>query len=230
MYLYRHRVRGTLGDATLVWINPRRVQFHGGSNQPYTWPIKRVLKSLEDRIPVLRSPARRLNSVLYSLEPFSIRAGLLRHLHPVETVPTYRKIADAIACRDDLTRSTWFKELMVDLSRDGVAVHKAQRFHSEAEIRSFFAGYVGGLIDSMKTGGYDMTKGEDTGTAMVAADGSIIKCDAGNHRFSVARILGVPLVPLEILGAHADWVRAMRINGDLDRLETALRQVEAQNR
>lgn len=230
MYLYRHRVRGRLRDATVVWINPRRVQFHGGSNQPYTRPVKQVLNALEDRFPALRSPTRRLNSVLYSLEPFSIRAGLLRRLTPIEAVETYRKIADAIHCREDFTRSAWFNALMGDLARDGVAIHKAQRFRSEADIRSFFAAYVGGLIDSMETGGYDMTKGEDTGTAMVAADGSIIKCDAGNHRFSVARILGVPLVPLEILGAHSDWMRGKKINGDLYRLEAALREVEAQNR
>lgn len=230
MYLYRHRVRRQLGDATVVWINPQRVQFHCGSNQPYTKALKFALQRVEQALPVLRTPSRRLNTVLYSLEPFGIRAGLLRDLPRIESIGTYRRIADAIECRDDLARSAWFSEMMAELDRDGVAVHKTQRFRSEAEVRSFFAGYVGGLIDSMGTGGYDASKGEDTGTGVIGPDGTVIKGDAGNHRFCVARILGVPLVPLEILGAHQAWLREMRIGGDLARLAAGIRQVEASNR
>jgi hypothetical protein len=230
MFLYRHRVRSKLGDATMVWINPRRVQFHGGSNQPYTKRIKEVLHRLEAALPVFRNPARRMNSILYSLEPFSIKASLLSNLKPIETMATYRRIANAIECRDDPTRSEWYADLMAELQRDGVAIHKTQRFHSEPEIRGFFASYVGGLIDSMETGGYDMTKTHDTGTAMIGSDGTIIKFDAGNHRFSVARILGVPLVPMEILGAHEDWMRSMKIGSDTDKLQAGLRQVEELNR
>lgn len=230
MYLYRHRVRRGLGDATMVWINPRRVRFHGGSNQPYTLRYKQTLHRLESAVPALRTPARRLNAILYSLEPFSIGEGLLRNLRPIEAVETFQKIADAIECRDDPTRSVWFNDLMGELRRDGVAVHKAQRFRTEAEVLAFFSSYVGGLIDSMESGGYDVSKGEDIGTAMIAADGTVIKFDAGNHRFSVARILGVTRVPLEILGAHETWMREMKIGQDLDRLEAGIRQVEARNR
>jgi hypothetical protein len=230
MYLYRHRVRGKLGAATLVWINPRRVQFHCGSNQPYSNKMKQVLHRLEQQLPVLRSSTRFLSTAAYSLEPFSIAARLLRQMTPMEENETYRKVADAFACREDLRQSVWYGELIAELKRDGVASHKVLRFHSEAEIGAFFESYVGGLIDSMASGGYDATKAQDTGTGIIGADGSILKSDAGNHRFCVARLLGVPLVPLEILGAHEDWMRAMGIRGDLDRLENGLRQVEAQNR
>ena len=230
MYLYRHRVRGKLGAATLVWINPRRVQFHCGSNQPYSNKMRQALHRLEHQLPVVRSSTRLLGTVLYSLEPFGIGARLLRQLTPIEENETYLRVADAVACREDLRQSAWYGELMAELKRDGVASHKALRFRSEAEIGAFFASYVGGLIDSMASGGYDAAKAQDTGTGIIGADGSILKSDAGNHRFCVARILGVPLVPLEILGAHQDWMRAMGIKGDLERLEAGLRQVEAQNR
>jgi hypothetical protein len=230
MYLYRHRVRGKLGAATLVWINPRRVQFHCGSNQPYSHGLRQILSRLEHRLPVVRSSTRFLGTALYSLEPFGIGARLLRHVTPIEENETHRRVADACACREDLRQSAWYRELLAELTRDGVASHKALRFHSEAEIAAFFTSYVGGLIDSMASGGYDATKAQDTGTGIIGADGSILKSDAGNHRFCIARLLGVPLVPLEILGAHEDWMRAMGIKGDLDRLANGLRQVEAQNR
>lgn len=228
MVLTRYEVRKRLRDAAVVWINPRRVMFHAGSNQPYTLRMKLALHRLESVVPPVR--AFRVNTVLYSLEPFRIRAGLLRKLTPVEDVATYRKVADAIACRDDPARSIWFKELMAELERTGVAGHKQLRFRTEAEVRGFFEGYVAGLIDSMEQSGYDVAKGADTGTAMIGADGSILKSDAGNHRFCVARLLGVPLVPMEILGAHEAWMDAMGIGRDIDKLRAGLRQVEAANR
>ncbi|MCU0902854.1 MAG: hypothetical protein MUE83_03140 [Tabrizicola sp.] len=228
MFLYRYRVRKKLGDAAVVWINPRRMDFHAGSNQPYTLKMKLGLLRIENVLPPLRALGG--NKILYSLEPFSIRSRLLRNLTPLENVATYRKIADVIACRDDPSRSIWFKDLMADLERTGVAVHKELYFRSEEEIRAFFAKYVGGLINSMERTGYDVSKGADIGTAMIGEDGKLIKSDAGNHRFSVARILGVPRVPLEILGAHEKWMRDMKIGRDLDKLKAVLRQVEEFNR
>jgi hypothetical protein len=227
MFLYRYRVRKKLGDAAVIWINPRRVNFHSGSNQPYSLRTKHALLKVENTVPFVR--ALGINTILYSLEPFSIRAKLLSKLTPIESVTTYRKIAEAVACRDDPSRSEWFKGLMAELERTGTAVHKEMVFKSEEEIRAFFDKYIGGLITSMERSGYDITKGADIGTAMLGADGSIIKSDAGNHRFSTARILGVPRVPLEILGAHEDWMRSMKINGSIDRLRTAIRQVEELN-
>ena len=133
MYLYRHRVRGKLGAATLVWINPRRVQFHCGSNQPYSNKMRQALHRLEHQLPVVRSSTRLLGTVLYSLEPFGIGARLLRQLTPIEENETYLRVADAVACREDLRQSAWYDELMAELKRDGVASHKALRFRSEAE-------------------------------------------------------------------------------------------------
>ena len=115
------------------------------------------------------------------------------------------------------------------MERTGTAIHKALVFRSEAEIRAFLESYVGGLVDSMAKTGYDRSKAHDIGTGIIAADGSIIKSMAGTHRFSVARILGVSPVPLEIMGAHEDWMRAMKVNGNVDRLREAIREVEAQN-
>ena len=81
----------------------------------------------------------------------------------------------------------------------------------------------------MMAHGYIGSKASDLGTAFIAADGSIMKSHAGNHRFSVARILGVPLIPLEILGAHAAWMTAMQIGGSTRKLASAIRQVELMN-
>lgn len=229
MFLYRHRLRRRLGDGLIVWINPGRVDFHGGSNQPYTGHLKPTLLRLQEVSPLLRPASRFLDVALYSIEPFSVKARLLKNLMPIDAAPTYRKIADFIQNRTDPTRSLWYKTLVETLDRTGVATHKALVFRSEQEIRAFFDGYVGGLVDSMATRGYDREKVQDIGTALIGADGSILKSDAGNHRFSVARILGATPFPLEILGAHEAWVRDMKIGGDWSRLQACLRQVEAKH-
>lgn len=213
----------------IVWINPRRIDLHFRTTQPNTLRLKLALIRLQERLPILRKSARFLDVVLYSIEPFKVRAGFLKDVAPVEDVPTYGKIADFIQHRDDPARSLWYRDLVDELERTGTAIHKALVFRSEAEIRAFLESYVGGLVDSMAKTGYDRSKAHDIGTGIIAADGSIIKSVAGTHRFSVARILGVSPVPLEIMGAHEDWMRAMKVNGNVDRLREAIREVEAQN-
>ncbi|MBN8632067.1 MAG: hypothetical protein J0L76_14585 [Rhodobacterales bacterium] len=191
--------------------------------------LKFALIRLQERLPILRKPAQFIDVALYSVEPFKMRAGFLKDVAPVENVPTYGKIADFILHRSDPARSVWYRDLLAELERTGTATHKALVFRTEAEIRGFLENYVGGLVDSMAKTGYDRSKAHDIGTAIVAADGSIIKSVAGTHRFSVARILGVSPVPLEILGAHEDWMRAKKVNGDLNQLRKAIREVETQN-
>ena len=213
----------------IVWINPRRIDLHFRTTQPNTLRLKLALIRLQERLPILRKSARFLDLVLYSIEPFKVRAGFLKDVARVEDVPTYGKIADFIEHRDDPARSLWYRDLVDELERTGTATHKALVFRSEAEIRTFLESYVGGLVDSMAKTGYDRSKAHDIGTGIIAADGSIIKSVAGTHRFSVARILGVSPVPLEIMGAHEDWMRAMKVNGNVDRLREAIREVEAQN-
>ena len=227
--LYRHRVRRLIGEGMVVWVNPRRIDLHFRTTQPRTLRLKLALIHLQERHPAFLKPAQFLDKVLYSIEPFSVRDRFLKAVAPVEGVPTYGKIADFIQHRRDPAGSLWYRELVDELERTGTAIHKLLVFRSEPEIRAFLENYVGGLVDSMATSGYDRSKAHDIGTGMIAADGSILKSVAGTHRFSTARILGVSPIPLEILGAHEDWMRAKRINGDLNRLREALREVEAQN-
>jgi hypothetical protein len=229
MLLYRHRVRREIGEGLVVWINPRRVMLHGGSNQPYTKHLKRALNRLQGAGPVFRKLAQFLDRALYSIEPFTVKGRLLRNPAPIEGEETYRKVDDFIRNRADPARSIWYDELARTLQRTGLAGHKALVFRSEPEILAFLETYVGGLVDSMRARGYDGSKASDIGTGLIAADGTVLKSDAGNHRFCVARILGVGPVPLEIMGAHEDWMRNKQIGGDIGKLRDGLREVEAAN-
>jgi hypothetical protein len=121
----------------------------------------------------------------------------------------------------------WYKNLSDALVARGFAYHKTIKFNSLEEIGLFLNSYARGLVDSLKSNGYDESRTSDVGTTFIDADGFIQKGDAGNHRFSAVRILGVSPVPVEILGVHRDWFRSQVGQGGFDGLRKALARVEA---
>lgn len=227
--LYRHRIRKEIGDALVVWVNPRKIKLHAGTNQPYTRSAKEKLACIEGAFPSASKYTKFFHSALYSIEPFSVRRGLLNFLVPVEADPRYEKLEDYIRHMQSPQECRWYGELVNQVLRDGCAHHKGLTFRNTGEVDAFFNGYLRDLVDSMATIGYDKSKSRDVGTALIGSDGSILKSHAGNHRFIVARIVGVPLIPLEILGAHEFWMREMQINGSIQKLAAGIREVERMN-
>ena len=116
---------------------------------------------------------------------------------------------------DDLRASLWFRELSDDLASTGIASYKRRRLRSEAEIIAFLDSYMLGMIDSymlgmiesFRTTGFDVSKSGFEPTAVIDAEGNLMKTGSGNHRFCIAVLLDLPRFPLLIVGAHEDWVR-----------------------
>ena len=227
LYLTRSHVRRALGEALVVRIDPRSVDYHVGNNQPLTHPARLALNACGQRYPWLRPATRRLKKLFYSMEPFLLRQATFDSTIPIEREERYILLADFIEHRDCLEHSLWFRKLRQSLEDDGRAVHKSIELRSDAEILSFLNNYVHDLVGSLERTGYDAARASDTATAFVDSNGAIHKSDAGNHRFAAARIVGAVGFPLKILGVHRDWYRCNVGNGGMAGLREALRKVEA---
>ena len=225
--LIRYQVRRSLGASLILQINPQSVLRFAGSNQPMTLQIRHRITAWEEAFPASTPALRFFQKCLYSIEPFCLLDNAFSQGIAIEDEERYLLIQDFISNRANIAASRWYKHLVNMLLTKGFASHKAIRMHSEDDIAKFLQSYVGGMVESLENTGYDSSRASDVGTAFVDADGSIHKCDAGNHRFSAARILGVAPVPVEILGVHRDWYQSQVGHGGTAALKHALARVEA---
>lgn len=226
MLWIRYGARIALNEALVLKIDPRTVAHHVGTNQPLTFPVKRRLLDLQSRFTVAHKPIKYAHKILYSIEPFRVSPSVFFDMKPVEVEPRYRLIEDFLRNRDDVTASNWYAVLVGALAQKGCAWHKNIALPDESAVKEFLNGYVLNMVRSMETHGYDDRLGADIGTAFIDRNGRICKSDAGNHRFSIARLLGVPEFPLEIIGVHRDWFHDVAPMGEVDDLLAGLKQVE----
>lgn len=64
------------------------------------------------------------------------------------------------------------------------------------------------IAESMRRDGYVAALGRDEINVAIAPDGTFIKVSGGNHRLSIAKLIGLPTVVAEIRFVHRDWLRA----------------------
>lgn len=226
VFTTRYQMRKALGKALILRINPQSVLRFAGSNQPMTLQMRLMLLSWRNAFPIASPVLGFVQKCLYSVEPFYLGDNAFSEGVPMEDEERYRLFLNFISNQDNIAETDWYKKLTHMLATDGVAHHKSIKLTSEQDIRAFLQSYVAGMVESLKTTGYDPSKASDLGTAFIDADGFIQKSDAGNHRFSAARILGVTPVPVEIVGIHRDWVRSHVGQGGTEALRHALARVE----
>lgn len=211
------------GTRAVLWIDPARVDDHSGSK----WPVgKHRLKQLGR---VLPPPlVRMLRPWAKGSEPFAIPPEHFGGVEPVTETVRYQRVADFIAHKDEARRSAWYRDLMADLERDGIARHKEIALKDEGEVVAFLEGYVRKLVDSLATEGYRSDAVGFESTAVIDAEGRLCKAGSGNHRFNIAKVLGVRRFPLRVVAAHEDWLGrgVSRTNEVLARLP----EVEAAHR
>lgn len=191
------------GERSVIWLDPSTVAMTCGSK----WPVgKRRLRKLSK---VLPAPVVALfRPAIKRREPFVIPCGVFAPPKPIAETPRYQRVADVLAHRSDVAQSAWRRELLGELAEQGIARHKQIEMHSAAEVDAFFAGYVLPLIDSLERDGYraEVEPGGYVSTAVIGPLGEVIKTGSGNHRFCIARALGLPRFPLKVVGAHEAWV------------------------
>lgn len=212
----------SLGEQAVIWVDPAKVEMTVGSK----WPVgKRRVRQLSRYLP--SGVVKMLRPWIKRREPFVIPAEAFATPEPIDRTPRYRRIADLLANRDDVSRSAWHRDLMAELRETGCARHKDIAMHSAAEVDEFFVSYVLALVESLEREGY-RPEAETEGyasTAIIGPDGEIVKTGSGNHRFCIAKEIGLPRFPLKIVGAHADWVA--RTLGASPSVEDVLRALPA---
>ncbi len=208
------------GDRAVIWVTPANVTRHFGTK----WPVgKARFKKLRRFLP--RAVVNLLRKRIKRAEPFTIPAEHFAGKPAVTETHRYRLLEDLAAHSDDLRASLWFRTFQADLAAKGVADYKGRKLHSEDEILEFLDSYVLGLIESIRATGFDASKTGYESSAVIDAEGRLMKTSSGNHRFCIATLLDLPLFPLMIVGAHEDWVR-QHISGPVT-VEKVLSQLPA---
>lgn len=191
------------GERAVIWVDPAAVDMTSGSK----WPVgKRRLRKLSRFLPgpvvaLVRPSVKRR-------EPFVIPRDVFSPPRPIAETPRYHRVADFLRHRTNVTQSAWHRDLLADLAQEGVARHKEVEMRSPAEVDAFFEGYVLPLIESLERDGYraEVEAEGYASTAVIGPAGEIIKTGSGNHRFCIAKALGLARFPLKVVGAHEDWV------------------------
>lgn len=225
----RSRVVARLGDRLTVWIDPRKIDGYVGLGIVVTRRTDEVLRRAPinlRRLPILRKALRGL----WSKDPsFVIATPRYRTPAPIDGLDKYLLIRDLVARDGAYQDSRWYADLRAKIERDGRAHHKNLEMRSQADVHAFFDSYVLPLVESMRRDGYDMQLGAQLGQALIGPDGQLHKAKHGDHRFFVARLVGVARFPLRIVGVHESWVRGAGLDArlrDTDHLAHAIRQVE----
>lgn len=229
-FLNRYYVRRTLGEDLVLRIDPKFVHYHVGSNQPLTHSMRDALSAYQRGHPLLLLATGFANKVLYSLEPFLVGQRIFDRRIPIQQEERYKIMNDFIANKNEIERSLWFGILQKSLHSQGRAFYKSIELDTEEAILRFLKIYVGSLVESLQSTGYDESKASDVPTVFIDRDGSIQKSDAGNHRFAAAKVLGVGIIPVEVLAVHWDWYRRTVGRNGMNGLRSALQKVEASNR
>ncbi len=228
MFRTKPYVNFRLGTDAVLWIDPGKVDGYVGTHSPTAAGLRADLDRLAGRHPALRGPLRMLRGAIPRMDPvFVIRARHYRTPVPITGIERYRHVEDLLRHRDRVEESLWFGTLSRQLAERGVAVHKEIRMHSREDILRFFRTYALDLVDSMERTGYDPARAPDTATALIGPGGEVHKAYKGNHRFCVARLLGVRNVPVHVWGVHEDWfAREVGPRMDIPALRRALGAVQ----
>ncbi len=215
-----------LGNSLVLIVDPGLVRYHAGPDRPLTKVTQARLAHIVNILPGII----RLNPGLVSrLHPFVLRARSYPQTNLFSRSGRYQKVKEVVHKHEKYNETAWYRELMAGLDEHGRVSHKKIIMKSAADVDVFFRNYVLKMIQSISVNGYDFEKGSDFGTAMIGPDGAIHKSSKANHRFIVARELGVKRFPLVIKCVHEEWVKSRglsRLIPDKERWLEALADVE----
>ncbi len=188
----------------MLWINPRTVTHHIGTNRPVIRPVDNIIKNLLLPAPSL---AKTVRKKIHNYDPFVIPRFFFKKPRKISSLKKFKLIEDLAENRNDLEQSKWFHALLQEIKTRGFAKHKTIIMRNHEDVLSFFSSYILKLIASMEAQGYLPQKTKDAGTAIIGPDGEIYKSSAGNHRFFTAAIIGTSKIPLQVAGVHQQWYR-----------------------
>jgi hypothetical protein len=226
MILTHRMARAKLGERLTVWVNPQKVRLDVGTKWPVTIHLKERVRGMRN-VPVL---SRSLMRVIEYCDPFVIPPAFYREARSVEGLEKFEKVRDFLDNRMNMHQTLWHRALSKELRDNGVAYHKGIRMDTPRDIDSFFEGYVMPMVHSLAAEGFQMDRGGGVGAVLVGPNGELHKAGSGNHRFYVARVLGLPRFPFHVAGVHQTWFaeRVDAVGGSrMKALGASLTQVES---
>lgn len=201
MYLTQTKAKLQLGQALVLRVDPRKVTHHAGSKFPISRTIEQKLKGFPKPI---RKGASQLSTRYH---PFILADDALPPVTPIELLEKDRRVKDLLSS-SHYSDSLWYQSLLAELTTKGKTRHKGIKITSQDELNKFFETYVWELVASMRRDGYVERAGSDTGTAFILSNGVLVKSASADHRFLVARHLGVRDFPLTVMGVCRGWLES----------------------
>lgn len=224
--LLRKNVYEKLGDDLIVWINPRNIKYYIGKNVPYIDLPNKLFKNFEKL-------SKKTSAILTAYTSFAVSKKYYGNKIALERQPKYQVLKNLINCRHDYQKSIWYQDFSLKLNSKGIVKHKKIVITNTHELKNFFENYVLDLVDSMEKHGYILNKSSQIGYVMIGQDGEIHKSNAGDHRFMIARILGVSKIPLYVKGIHEEFLDKKGIAKSMCsiyQIADAIRKIEHVNR
>lgn len=183
-----------LNEKLTLYVDPRKIDLYAGSKHPLS-----VLTAQRTKwLPVLFR--KWTNRTITRHHPFLVPERWLPPLVNIVQTEKYCRIESLIANIENYHRSSWYEDLKKELEEKGRTRHKNIKIKSTEDLDSFFKNYACELISSMQEKGYIEERGHDVGAAFILGNGTIAKAASGNHRFFVAKKLGLTNIPIRIVG------------------------------
>ncbi|WP_052507116.1 hypothetical protein [Desulfonatronovibrio magnus] len=118
----------------------------------------------------------------------------------------YRFMADIWQHRDDLTKSTRYKELvsLIAEGRPYRSYHKGVYLDTEQKVVRFLEIYLAFMYQLQKNG-YDDNLAPDPIGVAVDRNGRLVKINKGLHRLAMAMQVGLASIPVCVRAVHRIW-------------------------
>jgi hypothetical protein len=186
-YLLVGIARRALGDALIGWVDPGRVPRH-------------AVRDFTRRQASLGRSARFVCPGDWDLTPLGF-CGDFRH----------RGTRELLAAELRYRETPTYHQMLRDL-----AAGSPPRWHvplsTPEAVDAYWESRVA-LTRSMLDQGFVWTDDSEHLGVAVGRDGGLVKTSNGNHRFALARALGLPGVPVRIDAVHTSWLHAQLRHG-----------------
>jgi hypothetical protein len=135
--------------------------------------------------------------------------------------PRHTAIRDLVDA-DLRYRETRAYQAMLDDLAAGRPQYRHGALDSVAAIDRYWEDRVA-LVRSLQAEGYTSERPSSTAGIAIGRDGTLLKIWNGNHRFAIARCIGLATVPVSVRLVHADWCeRALGSSNSHDALVAAV--------
>ena len=198
--LSQRQARRQIGSVLLLRIDPRLIS---GSTARLE---KLMTRAFRQRVPLpLPVIARGVRSLEPHL-PFVVAAKHFPDAKPLDANRSSLLMQDLVLNRADPESSLWWQDRLDELSSEGVTTVKGRSFRDENAVRRHLNEYLLPMIDGLARNGWDDKLAESgPGSASIGPHGELLKAESVNHRFFLARSLGVREFPLLVRSVHHDW-------------------------